>query len=229
MIDDGDLFRSAGRSLAGDGVHMELRTLAVTGATIVAPLLLGLGASAPVVTCEVVRGSDMIHVSSVTPQAPGPPPAGTATKKSKAAAASSSREQSRTINVTASLSRVASIVREEEEASAPLHAPAAVSAGLQTLLRRSLDTVSALGGADRGCAALAVDPRTHGAGYVTHPAAMDASMHIDAALAEVRFSAGALPVARPSQRCIRDFSLSDEPGSHVGHTRRFASWSHALL
>lgn len=186
-------------------MHTELRTLAVAGATIVAPLLLSLGASAPVVTCEVVRGSDMIHVSSITPQTPAPLSTGKATKKSKAAVASSSRAQSRTINVTASLSRVASVVREEE-ASAPLHAPAAVSAGLQTLLRRTLDTLSALGGADRGCAALAADAKTHGAGYVTHPAVMDASMHIDAALAEVRSDVGSSLDSAASQTSVHQMS-----------------------
>lgn len=180
----------AGRALAGDGVHTELRTAAVAGATIVAPLLLGLGASAPLITCDVVRGSDLLHVSSLTsaPPAAGPP-SSKAAKKSKVSAAASpaGNVQRRAINLTASMARVATI-SPALEASPSLPSQAVTvepSRVVRGVMRRMIDGRLVTGPADRGCAALAVDVKTHGAGYVSHPAAVDASMHIDAALAEV--------------------------------------------
>ena len=158
----------AGRCLLSDGVHTRLTTLAATGCAIAAPLLLLSAAGGAIVTCDVEGRSPVVRLSSVS--------GGKAAAARPAAVAAT--------HLTATLAFVA---QPQQPAPSQLLPVAHYLAGSRSARQALMVSAAAAApaAADRGCAEVALDVATHGAGFVGHPVAVDACMHIAAALAEV--------------------------------------------
>lgn len=184
----------AGRTLVDNGVHTELESLAVTNAAIVAPMILGVGSASSVVTCDVVRGSDLVHVAAVTPHKLQAAAGGNrSAKKASSAASPGNTGFVRALHMTGTLAQVAA---SDPRVTAPTQPAQLVLCGpMRVIVGQLVDQQLECGPVDRGCAALNVDANLCGAGYASYPAAMDAAMHIDAALAVVRLHANQ-PAAR---------------------------------
>lgn len=185
------MFALAGRTLVDNGVHTNLESLAVTNAAIVAPIILGMGSVSSVVTCDVVRGSDLVHIAAVTPHKSHVTPGGNrSTKKASSTDPQGSSGLIRALHMTGTLAQVGA---SDPRVTAPT--PAAQAADLElcgpmrVFVGQLVDQQLECGLVDRGCAAIDVDANLCGAGYASYPAAMDAAMHIDAALAVVRLHA----------------------------------------
>ncbi len=192
----------AGRPLFEDGLQDDSKTLAATGCTIPAPMLLldpEAGAS-PIVTCDVDARSRAIRVCSeggklncsrVTPVITHL----TANLALISEAASSSTSTASAPSSTAAGSSDAAADSQAAAGGQASSSPAAASAfSLAAAARRVLRSTTramrrtaevAKAAKDRGLAELALDVQRHIAGRAGHPAAVDACMHIAAALAEV--------------------------------------------
>ena len=154
----------AGRCLLGDGVHTRLTTPAATGCAIAAPMLLSSAVGGAIVTCDIKCRSPVVRLSSAS--------GGRAAAARLAAAAAT--------HLTATLAFVAQPQQPAPQQPLPVAHSVTASIGAQQALM--LPTAAAV---DRGCAEVALDVTMHGAGFAGHPAAVDACMHIAAALAEV--------------------------------------------
>lgn len=172
----------AGRPLYEDGMQNDHKTLAATSCTIPAPMLLldpEAGAS-PIVTCDVDARSRAIRVCS------------------EGGKLNCSRVTPIITHLTANLALISEVtpaapsrsgsgdVADGETAAPAIPASAAARRALRSVTRTMRRTAEIKAAAkDRGLAELALDVQRHIAGRAGHPAAVDACMHIAAALAEV--------------------------------------------